>query len=75
MATREINALPPPLHDVPLMDPRPQKVMRFEPPANEEFNDKEKTLNEYKRHWKRVKKKFVRFKILVQIVKIRKILI
>uniref|UniRef100_A0A915LJK4 Uncharacterized protein n=1 Tax=Meloidogyne javanica TaxID=6303 RepID=A0A915LJK4_MELJA len=53
MATREINALPPPLHEIPLMDPRPQKVMRFEPPANEEITSKEKTLEEYRRHWKR----------------------
>nr|CAD2197820.1 unnamed protein product [Meloidogyne enterolobii] len=59
MATREINALPPPLHEVPLMDPRPQKVMRFEPPANEEITSKEKTLEEYRRHWKRVKKNWL----------------
>lgn len=59
LATREINVLPPPLSDIPLMDPRPQKVMRFEPPAKEEITNKEKTLSEYKRHWKRVKKKFV----------------
>ncbi|KAF7633121.1 hypothetical protein Mgra_00007483 [Meloidogyne graminicola] len=56
LATREINVLPPPLADIPLMDPRPQKVMRFEPPAKEEITNKEKTLSEYKRHWKRVKK-------------------
>jgi hypothetical protein len=58
MATRDIHVLPPPRHDVPLMDPRPQKVMLAPKGLGEAVLDNPiQLLGEHKNHWKNVKKK------------------
>lgn len=57
LATKEIFALPPPRHDVPLMDPRPVKlVQRPNMNMNVTRMDSDALLKEYKNHWKNVRK-------------------
>lgn len=58
LATKDIYQLPLPRNDVPLMDPRPQKVVRSEPKSSSE-KPPEEVFDDLKRHWKVVKKRFV----------------
>ncbi|KAH7727856.1 abnormal cell lineage protein 37 [Aphelenchoides avenae] len=55
LATKDIHALPLPRYDVPLMDPRPQKIPRGKPNKNVNLESAEDILADYQRHWKRVK--------------------
>lgn len=57
LATKDIYALPVPRHDVPLMDPRPQKVLRPEPIPQAKTDNIDEMLEDYRRHWKNVKKR------------------
>ena len=67
MATREIHALPLPRYEVPLMDPRPQKVLRApQSGIDPTMAEPSAILGEHKKHWKNVKKKWVDFSVLLQ---------
>lgn len=57
LATKEIHALPLPRPEIPLMDPRPQKVLRQEPIEMKKTANIEEMLEDYRRHWKNVKKR------------------
>uniref|UniRef100_A0A915DAM8 Antolefinin n=1 Tax=Ditylenchus dipsaci TaxID=166011 RepID=A0A915DAM8_9BILA len=61
MATKEIFSLPLPRHDIPLMDPRPQKVLRSEPITSYDKENTKKNLENYCSHWKNVKKSWSQY--------------
>ncbi|KAI1716444.1 LIN37 domain-containing protein [Ditylenchus destructor] len=56
MATKEIYSLPAPREEIPLMDPRPQKVLRPEPISVTKTGNIDEMLEDYRKHWKDVKK-------------------
>jgi len=60
LATKDIYQLPLPRNDVPLMDPRPQKVVRSEPKSSSE-KPPEEVFDDLKRHWKVVKKSWAKY--------------
>jgi hypothetical protein len=55
LATKEIYALPRPRYEVPLMDPRPQKIPRAVNNPHLNLDNIDDIIGDYQRHWKRVK--------------------
>jgi len=61
LATKDIFALPLPRQEVTLMDPRPQKVPRSEPIPVGKTDNQQEMLENYKHHWKCVKKSWSQY--------------